>query len=418
MMSMELSPVYKIDPPLWMKEPETRAVMDALDGLCDVPRSLFVGGCVRNLLMSEQVKDIDIATQIAPEEVIARLEKARIKAIPTGLDHGTVTAVINKKSFEITTLRHDVATDGRHADVAYTQDWIEDARRRDFSVNTMLADLEGNIFDPLGGLDDVRNRKIIFVGDAEQRIQEDYLRILRFFRFFGKYGKGKPDAFAIKACQKHAAHIVTLSRERVAQELSMILMLPNAPDLLKLMALHDILPVLVRGESTLAALSAFIRSQDEFDLPDYIARLVCLAERNKKYFSELEEYLVFTREIKKTSDALFKALKDADPRCEKMLRRGLYLHGKSIFLQAILIKNAFSNNNSQIYQMEKIILFANSWSVPKFPLTGSDMLKLGYKQGPEVGKNLGKIERWWIESDFVPSREACMDFAKICAKEQ
>ena len=179
----------------------------------------FVGGCVRDAALGIGVNDIDMATILPPESVLARLNEAGIKTVPTGLDHGTITAVFGSGNIDITTLRIDKETDGRHAQVAFTDDWKADAQRRDFTLNTLLADEHGTVFDPLGcGLEDLKAGRVRFVGQADQRITEDVLRILRFFRFYGAYGKGAPDPEALHACAAHAALIVTLSRERITQE--------------------------------------------------------------------------------------------------------------------------------------------------------------------------------------------------------
>jgi len=217
-----MKPIKTTEPAQWMIADQTQAIMNALNA--EAQNALFVGGCVRNLLLDEPVDDIDIATKHTPQQVQEILNAKTIKTIPTGIDHGTITAIIDDHKFEITTLRKDVETDGRRAVVAFSKEWSEDAERRDFTINTLLADTNGNIFDPTGqGISDLENRKIIFVGTPDQRIREDYLRILRFFRFHALYGAGEPDTAALKSCKTHADQIKTLSRERVTQEFFKIL---------------------------------------------------------------------------------------------------------------------------------------------------------------------------------------------------
>ena len=230
----------------WMRSEEARALWRALND--DGERqTLFVGGCVRNALLDAPVYDLDLATLHTPDEVISRLEAAGIRAIPTGVDHGTITAVINKHAFEITTLRKDVETDGRHAVIAFSTDWNEDANRRDFTMNTLLCDVEGNVYDPTGqGIDDLNARRLRFVGEASARIAEDYLRILRYFRFHALYAEGAPDAGILAACKQAAPHIEGLSRERITQEVFKILMVDKPADTLRIMRDNNILTALLR----------------------------------------------------------------------------------------------------------------------------------------------------------------------------
>ena len=231
-----------LPPPPWMQDDATQKVMHILNNAVgdsqDSPQALFVGGSVRNWLLKQSVEDIDIATKLVPKEVVEKLKAGNIKVIPTGIDHGTVTAVIEGKHFEITTLRHDVETDGRHAKVGFTQSWLEDAKRRDFTMNTLLADIEGNIYDPLGcGVEDAKAGHVVFVGDASVRIKEDYLRILRFFRFHAYYGRGDMDVAALEACRGAADNISTLSRERITQELLKILSVEDPTEILSVMSI-------------------------------------------------------------------------------------------------------------------------------------------------------------------------------------
>ena len=236
-----MKPAKHVEVPSWVTAQETQDIMRALNTGA-VPGALFVGGCVRNLLLSRPVTDIDIATTHKPAESQALLEAAGIKVIPTGIDHGTVTAVIGQRSFEVTSLRRDVETDGRRAVVAFTTDWLEDAQRRDFTMNTLLMGSDGAVYDPLGrGLTDLEAGRVIFVGEAGARIAEDLLRILRFFRFHAYYGSGAPDTAALQACQNAAGSIAELSRERVTQEFFKILEAPGAGDVLALMLEHDVL---------------------------------------------------------------------------------------------------------------------------------------------------------------------------------
>ena len=234
----------RLDAAKWRKMRGMRRVLDALGG--DEGLTRYVGGAVRDDLLGLPVSDVDLATRLRPDEVVERLEKARIKAVPTGIDHGTITAVSDGHTFEITTLRRDVSTDGRRATVAYTDDWKEDAARRDFTINALSADpATGEIFDYFGGLDDLETHHIRFIGDPLQRIAEDHLRILRFFRFHARFGAGTLDPAALDACTRRANDLMALSRERIADELLKLLAVPDPSPTVAVMLEHSILrPVL------------------------------------------------------------------------------------------------------------------------------------------------------------------------------
>jgi len=258
----------RIPPQPWMEAPETRAVLAALGG-----EGRFVGGCVRDTLLGRAVGDIDIATPLTPDEVTRRLNAAGIKVAPTGLTHGTVTAVASGKPFEITTLRHDVETDGRHARVAFTDDWAEDAKRRDFTMNALFLEADGAVFDPMGGLGDLRAHRVRFVGDPMTRIREDVLRILRFYRFHAHYGAGEPDPSARVACRALAHLLPNLSRERVAAELLKLLAAADPVPALRLMKEDGVLAQILPEAPRLDQLAALIPLEPA---PDSIRRLAAL----------------------------------------------------------------------------------------------------------------------------------------------
>ena len=250
----------RIIPPDWMTAAPTRALLAAL-GAGGAPVR-FVGGCVRDAILGLRPADIDIATPESPDQVIRRLEKAKLKAVPTGLEHGTVTAVVPPATFQVTTLRRDVATDGRHATVAFGTDWAEDAARRDFTINALYADAEGRLYDFTDGRADLAAGLVRFIGDPAQRVAEDYLRVLRFFRFHARFGNGAPDAAAIAACSAAADRLDRLSGERVRDELLKILILPNAADALALMQQSGVLTaILPQARLDVATLSRLVRLQ-------------------------------------------------------------------------------------------------------------------------------------------------------------
>ncbi|MHA1597391.1 MAG: CCA tRNA nucleotidyltransferase, partial [Alphaproteobacteria bacterium] len=226
-------PVGKLEPQPWMTAPQTVAVMTAL--MADGHEARFVGGCVRDGVLKRPVNDIDIATPETPERVMELMEQAGIKAIPTGIDHGTITVVNPPLHFEVTTLRVDTQSHGRHATVDFTTDWLADARRRDFTINTLSCNIDGDIYDLLGGLDDLGNRWVRFVGVARERIEEDILRLLRYFRFYATFGNPPPDKAALAACRQLAPRLKELSAERVRDELLRILDAPHPADTIVLM---------------------------------------------------------------------------------------------------------------------------------------------------------------------------------------
>lgn len=382
--------VKQIDPPEWMIRQSTESVMHAIGGYDNPASALFVGGCVRDELLGRPVHDIDIATIHTPPQIISLLEKAGIKAIPTGIDHGTITAVSNGKSFEITTLRRDVETDGRHAVIAFTTDWAEDAQRRDFTFNTLLADCEGRIYDPTGqGVDDLERRSVIFVGDAQQRIREDYLRILRFFRFHAQVGKGAPDDAALAACRAEAGNMGGLSRERITQELFKLLSVADPAPTLSLMFENKVLADLPDGDFQANIMTRLCECQTHcqaFDLP---ARLFVLGGLKERFF---EQYCVLSNAQKKDITSLSKAHESFDEISEKMLKLLIYKYKNKIALQSLFIRLIEAGTFD-----EDLVELAATWEAPTFPITGEDLIAEGVPQGPELGRRLKELEEQWLE---------------------
>jgi len=391
--------VQKIDPQDWMKAVETCKVMAALSE----GRALFVGGCVRNALIGRDVEDIDIATKWNPQEVTERLEAAGIKVVPTGIDHGTVTAVVEGKPFEITSLRKDIETDGRRAVVSFTQDWLEDARRRDFTINTLLADMEGNIFDPIGqGLDDLHKRRVVFVGDPAQRIAEDYLRILRLFRFHASYGDGEIDVEALAACRAAAGKIADLSKERITQEFFKIVAVDKPEDILGIMFDNKVLTELSYPEYDAELMGYFCDFQKRYGLISVSPRLFMLAEMRLENVDAMEKFLLFPKVFRKDIEALSKVLKLDDLGSEQAVRAAVYRQGRVAGAQALIVElvtdrvvNGFAPKALEIIQ---------SWDIPDFPLSGEDLMKAGIPEGPELGQKLREVEDQWIAEDFKPGR--------------
>lgn len=346
----------------------------------------FVGGCVRNSVLGEPIGDIDLATKLTPPDVIKKLKAAGIKTVPTGIDHGTVTAVLNGQGYEITTLRRDIETDGRRATVAFTQAWEEDAARRDFTMNTLLSDLSGNIFDPLRtGLKHLKAGKVLFVGDPAERIAEDYLRVLRFFRFHATYGKGQPDRKALIACGNAAKKMNTLSRERVTQELLKILQGRKPADALVLMQEYRLLSDIFVPGLKKEKLQKIFRKQKEIDVAALAARLSVISTPKK-----LKDRL----RLPLRTLALVSDIQDAGKLFRKVSKQqillSLYTYGREITEQALLIKGA----------SPQYMKFAREEDIPVFKMKGRDLIKGGMKPGPEVGKKLRRLELAWIRSGF------------------
>jgi poly(A) polymerase len=401
----------------WLKAPETRAVMAALEA-ARAGGSRFVGGCVRNTLMARAVDDIDIATQLLPNDVIAAAKARGLAAIPTGIEHGTITIVSNHKPHEVTTLRRDVSTDGRRATVAFTEDWAEDAQRRDFRMNALYAAPNGEIFDPTGGgIEDIEARRVIFVGDPDTRLREDYLRILRFFRFNAWYGQGALDGDGLAACARNVGGLDALSAERVWKEIKKTLAAPDPRIVLSAMdqtgACVRVMPELLEQ----ARLFSLIVLENEcFFPPDAMARLAAglngpdagrrLAQR-LKLSNEERERLVDALD----SDALIAA--DLSPR---EARRVLYRIGKTTFRDRVLRAWAEGGADKDVAQWRALLALAENWTRPKLPLSGDEAIAAGAKAGPQVGQVMRAVEDWWVGMDFPDNKPAVMARLKVAVE--
>jgi len=399
----------------WMKAADTRAVMAALEAAGGAGCARFVGGCVRNALTRHPVEDIDIATVLTPDQVIAALKAAGLKAVPTGVDHGTVTAVSGGKPFEITTLRRDVETDGRRAVVAFTTDWAEDAQRRDFRLNAIYADAEGQLFDPTGeGVADARAGRIVFVGDAETRIREDALRILRFFRFLAWYGKGEPDAVSLKACEALRDKIETLSAERVSKELLKLLAADDPRHVVRLMAATGVLSValpeardLIRFERLVA-----IETEQLFQC-DPELRLGALLPSDPDVGAACAERLRLSNAQR---DRLI-AMLGTEPAIVSWIspreaRRLVYRLGHAVMADRILLGWAASERVAASTQWRALLPMAQTWPRPSFPLTGEEVIAAGAPRGPLVGAVMREVESWWIENDFTDDKLSMIERLK------
>ncbi|MBL0925254.1 MAG: CCA tRNA nucleotidyltransferase [Sphingomonadaceae bacterium] len=377
----------------WREAEGLKRIVAALRDEHGGPR--IVGGAVRDSLLRLPVSDIDLATTLIPEAVVDRLEAARIKAIPTGIDHGTVTAVTDGKNYEITTLRRDVATDGRRATVEFATDWREDASRRDFTINALYADpVTGEIFDYFGGLADLDAGIVRFIGDPDQRIAEDYLRILRYFRFLARYGHGAVDAEAVAACARGVHGLTALSRERIAQELTKLLSSPDPSRPISLMVGNGIFSTFLPEVNAEAALilTAHVKREAEFAQPASLpARLLTLLPKDVDTVDRVAARLKLSNRMR---EAL--ALRvSAPPPDESNIRALAYRCGVECARDVAML---YADGSHLAGCMKKL----TDWDIPLFGIKGGDLIALGLPAGPLVAKTLQAVEAIWIDEDFPP----------------
>jgi poly(A) polymerase len=402
-------------PQPWMAAAETQKVVAALQARGTGVR--YVGGCVRDALAGRAVKDVDLATPDPPDQVVLLLTAAAIKVVPTGLAHGTVTAVAGGRPFEITTLRHDVETDGRRAKVAFTDDWVADAARRDFTMNALSAAPDGALFDPFGGIADLAAGRVRFVGMPEQRIREDVLRILRFFRFHATHGQGAPDAAGLAACRALAALLPTLSAERIQAEMLRLLEAPDpAPTVALMLAnaiLAPILPELV-DHRRLAALVEIERGRGG---GDRIRRLAALIRPGTPDGPVVAERLRLSNADKRRLTVLASPpvaiAAIALARDERSWRRVLQTYGAGDVRDLATLAWADEALLAPVPEADArafadLIGLAEDWRPIPFPLAGRDVQALGVPPGPEIGRLLEAAKRWWEAEDYRPERKQCM----------
>ncbi|HUE79091.1 MAG TPA: CCA tRNA nucleotidyltransferase [Sphingomicrobium sp.] len=385
-----------LDAAKWRRRRGVARLLRALGA--DQGLTRYVGGAVRDGLLGLPVSDIDLATRIRPLEVVERLERAGIKAVPTGIAHGTVTAVSDGQPVEITSLRRDVSTDGRRATIAFTDDWMEDAARRDFTMNALSADPKtGELFDYFGGLADLEARRVRFIGEAFERIAEDHLRILRFFRFHARFGSGEPDAAALAACTARAKDLMALSRERIADELLKLLGLPDPAPTVTLMLDREILaPVLPEIEpSAVASLERAIAAEREAQAaPDALRRLAALLPPDPLQAEKVAARLKLSNKARKRLGCAVASELGANPEALA------YRVGTDCAVDRLLLAG----------EPAKAALITG-WRVPKLPIGGGKLIARGMPEGPAVARTLREIEDRWVEAGF-PHGEA---FERIVA---
>jgi len=395
-----MSDSFSIKTEPWLSAPETRAVIDALTA--NGGQARFVGGCVRNALLGVEVGDIDIATPLLPEEVTRRAEAAGLYAVATGIEHGTVTVVSRSKPFEVTTLRRDVSTDGRRATVAFTADWDEDARRRDFTMNALYADASGQVFDCVGGIADLRAGRVRFIGDAYTRIAEDHLRILRLFRIHAWYGKGEIDGDALRAAAAAKGSIKTLSGERIHKEMLRLLAAPDPVPMLRTMGASSVLAEVIAGPLMFERFRRVCEIDgDSFFAADGLLRLGAILGGEAQAKAVASSWRMSNDERHRLVQMMTAPSKIVSYLSIREVRRALYRHGVERFKDLVRLRWAEDPKASNSVQWRALVALADNWVRPQFPLTGLDVMAAGVPEGPLVGRVLGEVEEWWIDSDFT-----------------
>ena len=389
----------RLDPNEWLDRPGIKRLLKALDAKHGHAR--FVGGAIRDFLLDEHPDDLDLATDHLPDEVIRRLEEAGIKAIPTGIEHGTITAIASGTMVEVTSLRADVSTDGRRATVVFTDDWSQDAGRRDFTINALYADpFTGKLFDYFDGLEDLKSRTVRFIGEPFQRIAEDHLRILRYFRFHARYGHGDPDRHALDACTERANDLMALSRERIADELLKLLALPDPTPTVRLMTDRGIFrPIIPEiGGEGVARLERLIETERRAGLePDPVRRLAALLCGPPELGRSIAARLKFSNRNKKRLELALKPA-TADPRSQA------YRDGTEAAIDRIAIGDRLEPARQQAALLDLV-----NWQVPRLPISGGQLIARGVTEGPDVARTMRRIENDWEAAGF-PTGE---DFEKL-----
>ncbi|MFG1398283.1 CCA tRNA nucleotidyltransferase [Roseixanthobacter pseudopolyaromaticivorans] len=379
----------------WFTAAPLRRVLGALDGAGEETR--VVGGAVRNALLGRPVSEVDLATTAVPEETMRRARDAGLKAVPTGLAHGTVTVVADGTPFEVTTLREDIETDGRHAVVRFGRDWRADAARRDFTMNALYADAQGQVIDLVDGLADLRDGRVRFIGEAQTRIREDHLRILRLFRFHAAYGHGPMDAAALSAAIRLRAGILRLSRERIGSELLKLLAVPDAAPTVRLMSETGFLPTILAGVPDLISLERLAALEAALGEPsDAVRRLGVLAVRIVEDAARLRERLRLSNEAFKRLQGMAGATGEAMD--ARQARSAIYRLGRPAFEDRLLAGAAHGAWASG--EVAPLLALARSWPVPAAPFCAADLIAQGLKPGPALGAALARMEEAWIAADF------------------
>ena len=391
----------------WLREGELARILALLDR--DGEQARVVGGAVRNALLHEPLGDIDIATTARPEEVVRRVEAAGFKAVPTGIEHGTITVVADSHPFEVTTLREDVETYGRHARVAFGRDWRRDAERRDFTMNALFLSRDGTVHDYVGGQADIADRRVRFIGDSATRIAEDYLRILRFFRFHAAYGHGgHPDAQGLHACIVARAGLEMLSRERVRMEMLKLVLARHAVPTLAVMAETGLIEMVLGGVPQLASLSNLIKLEALLSLPaDPTRRIGALGVLVTEDAERLRERLRLTNaeseRLASMGEAWWRIVAGMS---EQAARALLYRLRPENYLDRVLLAWSRAPEGAADPHWHALATLPQRWSAPAFPLKAADFMARGVEKGPRLGAAMRAAEEAWIAAEFPLERAA------------
>jgi poly(A) polymerase len=390
--------IRALDAP-WLRSGPTARVLELLNGSGEEAR--VVGGAVRNALLKIPIGDIDIATTALPQEVIRRARAAGIKSVPTGIDHGTVTLVVEAQPFEITTLREDTETFGRKARVAFGRDWIADAERRDFTINGLSVDADGVVHDHVGGLEDIVAKRVRFIGDPDQRIAEDYLRILRFFRIHAAFGAGEPDRAGYLACIRARAGLANLSAERMRMEMVKLVVAEGAAGAITAMADGGLLLPIFGGVAYTGPFAAMIAAERLLGLrPDAVRRLGALAVAVTEDAKRLAIRLRLSNAETKALDSMGHRWWRLAGMDEATARRRLYRLGADRYRDRLMLAWARAGNDSDAAQWRQLATLPERWSAPKFPLKAADFIARGIAEGSALGHVLALAEDAWLAAEF------------------
>ena len=406
----------KVDFSVWPFAAQLARLLDVLDR--DGEEARVVGGAVRNALIGAPVHEVDVATTAVPDDVVRRAKAAGFKPVPTGIDHGTITVVIDKHPFEVTTLRTDVETFGRHAKVAFGRDWREDALRRDFTMNALSASRDGTVHDYASGLDDIEARRVRFIGDARRRIEEDYLRILRFFRFHAAYGHGHPDADGLAACIYERDGLDQLSRERVRMEMLKLVVAPRAAPTLAVMAHAGLLLRVLGGVPYLAAFENMAKAEAALGLvPDAARRLgalgVVIAEDAERLWQKLR--LANAEHARLT--AMAQNWRRFSPRADESVSRALlYRLKETAYTDSALFAWTRSQASDHDAPWRELVTLPQRWTPPAFPLKADDFMRRGIEKGPALGAALRTAEEAWIAAGFPDNAATLAAIADSAAR--
>ncbi|APX70328.1 MULTISPECIES: CCA tRNA nucleotidyltransferase [unclassified Brucella] len=402
----------------WLNAKPLQALFKALNR--DGGEARVVGGAVRNTLLGTGVSDVDLATTHLPEETVRLASEAGFKPVPTGMEHGTITVVVQGHPFEVTTLRRDIETNGRHAKVAFGTDWKADAERRDFTINALYVTANGTVIDQVGGLADIETRTLRFIGDAEQRIREDYLRILRFFRFFAWYGSGRPEAEGLRASARLKDGIAQLSAERIWSEIKKLLGAPDPSRALLWMRQAGVLN-LVLPESEkwgIDAIHGLVRTQSDLGWQaDPLLRLESLVPPDAARMEELGKRMKMSNAERARLEAWARADAVKPGLSEQALKKAIYRGSKQALLDRIRLayaaarQEAVGSDEAMIRAggFARLLDAAEHYDAPVFPVTGGDLLARGIEKGPGLGETLRSLETLWIDSGFSLDRSALLD---------